>query len=959
MEFQTMFLDNVIEYIHTLHTDASTHVELELKLLLDDRIRKPYFLRKPSDVHNITNVKKAIMEIIDNVSHCGNSTISQTINFIETKTNGEGMFVKQLCYINGVQDKSAKNYYTKKQIIPSIYMVSTEGGCIPYKFSISRETVELSDVHNFDIIRFRLRHSITFTSDLIGWRLDLTFVKETRDTSLSTLKNIRDKLFTKNMSIQELSTDFKWDYPDKIELELEYIGDIKNFDISKIVQLKTALRSYKSDGFSTKKIRMNYNECICEIAHILKPKTLHKFKNGQFGLKQLGSNPVELNKKLYIADVLPNIHNFTVTEKIDGVRSMLIVYPIDKICYIINNKTADGVCIEKLYTYDPDGDNKVVCMIFDAEAIEVTDANCVVRTIYYVFDVIKYQTIDETIYVNTLPFTKRLEYVEALVKQSSKLLIGDSPFLYSKHFIKLSKNTYGTQLEEFYKNVSQLSYEIDGLILISNDNNYTETKNYKWKPKMTIDFVAKVCPDNMLGITPYTVKSGKTLYLLFCGIRSVEYKQLGIERFKDYDRLFANVCVNKYGKTKDSYIPIQFSPSSDPYAYLFWSDNNQLDNKVVELIYDVKLSEWELFKIRHDRTGDMKRKSYYGNYYKFAEYIWMNYKNPLSFDILCQKTHSKQYFKDISTEYVAMRKFNNFVKKQIIELNAKNTDLNWVIELASGKGQDLTKYTDCGFQNILLTDIDYDALTEIINRKYLYIADNTSRFRSKPNTEQNKQTCNNSRKTGYSKIHIKRLDLTNAHKINVSSIYESKFGVPSTGSQFVVCNLALHYIIPNKTKSQNFVNMLNKILAPGGIFIFTAFNGEKVFNLIADHADEHGVWNKYNDDEKLVFSIKKKYTGSTFTGTNQKIDVLLPFTNGEYYTENLINVDVLNNQLAKKKINLIACDSFDIYLKKFQSDKVHFYNKLSTNDKEYSSLYSFYVYHKQPLKKSSRVKQTN
>ena len=149
--------------------------------------------------------------------------------------------------------------------------------------------------------------------------------------------------------------------------------------------------------------------------------------------------------------------------------------------------------------------------------------------------------------------------------------------------------------------------------------------------------------------------------------------------------------------------------------------------------------------------------------------------------------------------------------------------------------------------------------------------------------------------------------------------------------------------------------MLNKILAPGGIFIFTAFNGEKVFNLLAEHADENGVWNKYNADAKLVFSIKKKYAGDLFTGSNQKIDVLLPFTNGEYYTENLINTNMLNSQLEKKKINLIAADSFDIYLKRFQVEKSHFYDRLDDLEKEYISLYHFYVYHKQPLKTSNRM----
>ena len=955
-----MILQNIVDYIHTLTSDESNHVELEVKLLLDQRIRAPYFLKKNVNDHNIDNIKTTVMRIMHNALSHGAVDMTQTINFIETKTSGNGMFVKQLCYINGVQDKAKKNYYTKKSIIPSIYIIPTDDTTndttekIPYKFSINMETVEATDVDNFDIIRFRLRYSIVFTSDLSDWRMDLTFVKETRDTSIAVLKTIRDGLFAKTVSVENLAGDFDWTYPDRIELEMEYIGDIKDFDISKIAQVKQILASDEKTK-STNKVVKTYQECICDIAQILKPKLLYKFKNGHFGLKQLGSNPIELNKKLYITDVKPIMNNFIVTEKIDGIRSMLIVYPMDNQCYIINNKNKDGVLVKELTSLT---DTNVLCMILDAESIDFTTDTGVVETRYYIFDVIKYQTTDKITHVHKLPFIQRLEYVERLVKESTNLLIDGVRFLHAKHFIKLNQETYGTQLKEFYEDISnqnQLPYEIDGLIMISKHDSYDKTKNYKWKPKMTIDFVAKKCPANMLGILPYVVKEDKTLYLLFCGIRSAEYKQLGVERFRSYDQIFNSVCVNQYGRTKDSYIPIQFSPSDNPYAYLFWSDNDDLDNKVVELIYDIESLEWNLFKIRHDRTSDMKRKTYYGNYFKFAEYIWMNYKNPLSLDILCQESTNQSYFREDSTEYVAMRKFNNFVKKQIIELNSKQVDLNWVIELASGKGQDLFKYTDCGFHNILLTDIDYDALTEVINRKYMYIANSVKQPRTKNYDRRSDQQYDKSTKSDYSKIHIKRLDLSDKYKTNVDAIYDSHFGVPSDGSQFVVCNLALHYIVPNKTKSQNFVNMLNKILAPGGIFIFTAFNGEKVFNLLAEHADENGVWNKYNADAKLVFSIKKKYAGDVFTGSNQKIDVLLPFTNGEYYTENLINTNMLNSQLEKKKINLIAADSFDIYLKRFQVEKSHFYDRLDDLEKEYISLYHFYVYHKQPLKTSNRM----
>ena len=256
-----MIMQNIVDYIHTLTSDESNHVELEVKLLLDQRIRAPYFLKKNVNDHNIDNIKTTVMRIMHNALSHGSVDMTQTINFIETKTSGNGMFVKQLCYTNGVQDKAKKNYYTKKSIIPSIYIIPTDDTTekIPYKFSINMETVEATDVDNFDIIRFRLRYSIVFTSD---WRMDLTFVKETRDTSIAVLKTIRDGLFAKTVSVENLAADFDWTYPDRIELEIEYIGDIADFDISKIAQVKQILASDEKTK-STNKVVKTYQLCNC------------------------------------------------------------------------------------------------------------------------------------------------------------------------------------------------------------------------------------------------------------------------------------------------------------------------------------------------------------------------------------------------------------------------------------------------------------------------------------------------------------------------------------------------------------------------------------------------------------------------------------------------------------------------------------------------------------------------
>jgi hypothetical protein len=923
-----MFLQNLLNHVNILkgHHTTGEHIELEIKILLDPRIKTPAFFKLDNNIHSaITTIQK----LVRNANQYGTADISQTINFI--KTEKTHMFVKQLFFNNGIQDKNKKQYYIKKSIVPPVYLISETLNQPSYKLSVNTETEHNSDINKFDIVRFRLRYSISFnTEELKDWKLELTLVKETTNQSLEQMKQIRDKLFATNITKDTFLEKADWNNVDRIELELEYINSNKPISIEHISNLDQLWQILNVN-------QRTYTDCICQIAQIIKPNILDKFKSGYFGLKQLGTNPVELTKKDYITNVLSNINNFILTEKIDGMRSMLIIYPQKGECHIINKQYNKVVCdplkfqssftndkvINQLISgefvnYNNNSECKDELIILDTEEYIVEN-----KTLYYVFDVIWYNKN-----VSNLPFAigseNRLEYIKKAVNQYD--------FLKSKHFIHLNDKDYSSQIQQFNDMLPTLPYENDGLIFISKDTNYTKTVNMKWKPinKMTIDFVAKVCPPFLLGINPYINKDGQTLYLLFVGTRSDEYHKLGIKKFKNYEKIFKNVQYN------DQYFPIQFSPSSDPYAYLFWSENSTLDGHIVEL---TRINNsWQLYKIRYDRKIDMDRKTYYGNYFKYAESIWMNYQNPLTLENLSSITQKNMgYFQeDDNLQYTYVRKFNNFVKSNLNQLynkkyttNTKNEGISWVIDLASGKGQDLLKYIEYKIHNILMIDIDNISLMEVINRKYKYI--NNVHINNKTN------------------IFIKQLDLSESFTKNVSAIHESRFGISTDGVPLIVCNFALHYLIPTKKKIQNFTGLLNKLLESGGIFIFTAFNGKKVFDLL--EKSDTGTWerrvNDSKNNDKLLYSIKKKYIGTDFTGINQKIDVLLPFSNGNYYTEYLINTELLVDELAKKKIILVAEDSFDIYLNKFKEFKPHFHKSLTNIDKEFISLYSFYIFHKQ------------
>ena len=102
--------------------------------------------------------------------------------------------------------------------------------------------------------------------------------------------------------------------------------------------------------------------------------------------------------------------------------------------------------------------------------------------------------------------------------------------LYHKNYVRLTSN-YGNEICNFYKEMTCITeYKIDGLIFISVGNSYIKTTQYKWKPVSTIDFIAKKCIPELLGIHPYISKECKTLYLLFSGISSYDYEKIGLKK---------------------------------------------------------------------------------------------------------------------------------------------------------------------------------------------------------------------------------------------------------------------------------------------------------------------------------------------------------------------------------------------------------------------------------------------
>lgn len=837
--------------------------------------------RRPTDLtvktYGPSDVKQIVEKLLSKYKK-NKQYIEQTINFIAKDK------IKQLVFINGEQDKNAMTHYTKNSLIKSTYLTSDFYPA--YKFSISKETpIEPFEVKLAELARIKLRYSI----EIDIWRLDITLIKQINSlANMAELVSFRQKILIK-INVKDFLTEAPWQYIDHVEFELECIKQ-KDFTLE---SLKLADVIFE-DVVNTKPFNSNsYQEKIHAVAKWIKPHMEKQFAHN-LGMKSLGNQVIELDKNKYLKEVT-NIVDYYITDKVDGKRA--IVYVDDKI-YVITDTIA---------VYDRK-DNSDEVFIIDAE-LYTSEAEF---PLLYVFDVMVYES-------NSLinePFHKRLEYFDDVAKRFQLKL---------KPFIKLTNN-YRKEIRDFKQKQKSAEYETDGIILTPHDGTYNNMKVYKYKPidKLSIDFLIKKCPERLLG-TYIPKHEGFNTYLLFCGIAKNAFLKLKMRLVKHYEMLFQSIDPNNVPQ----YFPIQFEPSDNTKAFVYYDSSDiDLDNQVGEFvrttesinagiakptIVDVP-NHFTLMRLRTDRLIEVQRGNYFGNNYRIAENTWFSYYDPLVIEDIDEKSAGYFAVHDNPLQK-ASRSFNSYVKAQTLK-NYK--DINVICDLASGKGQDLFRYAMNGIQKLYGAEIDPVAVSEFIQRKHEFSSE---------------------RQKGSMSINICLADLINDANTNFKKFVN--MGMPSDGFKLAICNFAFHYFLGSVGSLRNVLSLLDKIIAPGGRFIFTAFDGAKIVKLLNANA---GNWTNKVGNE-IQYSIKSENKVTLLAELGQKIDVWLPFSLN-YYGEYLVNLEYLSLEFSKKGFQLEINESFSEYLDAFAKDNPRVSAELTVEDKKYVSLYHTYVFYK-------------
>jgi mRNA (guanine-N7-)-methyltransferase len=291
---------------------------------------------------------------------------------------------------------------------------------------------------------------------------------------------------------------------------------------------------------------------------------------------------------------------------------------------------------------------------------------------------------------------------------------------------------------------------------------------------------------------------------------------------------------------------------------------------------------------------------------------WDSIIKPITQDMIRGK-EAVPFFVDKAekkTNIKTMRKFHNSIKKYSYDKYANNVD--WLLEIAGGRLGDLHKWINASVSNVVVTDIDREAL-QIGRERY-------DSLTSKPKT--------------------KVYELVANAKEDLKSILKTE--KLAKDYNVVACQFGIHFFFENEKTLDQFIENVDNNLASKGYFIATALDGKQVFDLIEKNRMSTGQTLDLNTSGgNTVFSVKKLYNGKKFLGIGGEIAVYVESIGG-VRNEYLVDFTILKNKFKKKGYKIVECTSFDKFYKGFLENNI----EMTEVEKKYSFMNNLFVVQK-------------
>ena len=859
------------------------------------------------------------------------------------------IYRRDITFKDGIKGK--EEYMTKETLLMPFKVQTNKG--LTYTISLASETITNKSMSMDEGSIIRIKSRISFPLKIISsedssvqllWRIDLTVVRQvTGNEAKTNLIKIKDqmfkkstkKTFLKDLDINSTNENFTNQNNNSLvkfrfEVEAEFIpsanDNLRPADVLAVADqiLKIANPEYIKES-------LIQNEIFKLAQYIIKaPGYLMQFQQNS-SLKRLLPQVVAITRTDYKNIYPPK--NLYITDKADGKRAISIIR--DGKAIILTNYLIEGLVLNNDAKYKLD-------TILDGEYIVNEETQ--IGT-FYAFDAIVINGIN----ISNEGFENRVTYLDDACVLLSDLGIPAE----SKPFTQILQTSVD-ELKSLITNVyeKERPYNKDGLIFIEPGKSYVDTKTYKWKSAHdnTIDFLIKRVPTTVLGKHPFIEKKDHKMYFLFVGINNEMFESLALQWCPGYAQIFQKSISggsNNNGNTQRNYFPIQFSPSDVPLAYIYQHPDNSLftdiDGKIVEAKCPgnciaaggkSQFVDWEIVKIREDRSRDLLTNRYYGNDYYFAELIWANYIDDFPINNLWEGISNDYFMSEKSGIYRAQVGFISFIKTERI-----NTleHANWVVDIGIGKGQDLGRYLNAGIQNLIAIDQDKSALSELIRRKYSHAKTDKTRIKSKM------EKYHKESKKKAMAIYVLVSDI-NQDPIDELLTKFNNLGMEL--SDAVVCNLAIHYFMSTTESAHKFVDLVSKIVKVGGHVCITCMFGEAIHALFKKEKISEGEMYQVHETGVLKYSIKRMYSSTKLESVGQKIGIMLPFSMGEYYEEYLVNTKELIEMFKLKGFSCNVHETMNKSLPRFQSRNGSVYSILTEDDKFYLSLYGELVFTK-------------
>jgi SAM-dependent methyltransferase len=893
--------------------------DLELELRIPNMSREVFntLYQKLTEVKHVGKIEQSIMAI--------------------AQQKGELRTVKrmEMYFNNGVRMKERDKYIEKTTI--DRY---PKGKPVEYIVKLAKEK-QISGINPTEIseYRLRLRSSLVINDpeypEFANWRFDFTFTKmlskKDNANDIQRLPEIRDEFFRTGKRIDvnsfmefepsgagiEYELEIEWVPDDAIRRSMmgkaATTGKIKSL-VDNIEQLVPVAMGLVDPTYYE---QLGYHQVLLETVEKMLPKREALDYKNRKTLKNFVNRPKSFTKSEWETDIAPEIDKYFVSDKADGERAFLVMgsefggNADNPNCLLI---TADRVI--RLVDVVASSDYQKQLTVCDVEIMDLHEGS---HGDIYLFDVLIYKGKD----ISGDGLEKRETHLD-FISQA----LGEK--VHKKILQRLDAREYRDKIRKIWSRKDR-KYDIDGLIFTQADAPYRSMNTWKWKPaeELTIDFLVMRVPTNLVGIKPNAPPAGHTAFWLFSGVYARDLSGLGIELLKGWNDVFtAKEFPNLFSGTS-SIKPVQFTVPSDPYAYVYHHPDVGSDVSADALHGHVGEFKWidgafALKTMRPDKDVEVKNGTSYGNAYKVAFDTFMVIKNPVTIEDLTRGVAGagagvgaeQQYFQNQKQEmYKPAVKFNNFVVAQLLRMCE---DADWIVDLAAGRGSHLFVYNGFGVKNGLFVDSDKNAIEELTKRTEMFGDRKLYLFAQRPHKNM--------------KVYTKVVDLSDSAKQVLTGIREGSM-LPAHGANVVVSTFAIHYFVGRANgpgSINNLVDIVDDLLKPGGIFIFTCFSGSRVRELLGSddrwEREEGGI---------VKYSIKRARSSAN------RISVLHPFSAGAYYDEYLVDVDEVVGVFEKRGFAIMQNGSFSDWLKKFQQFNAHVFDDMSEDDRTYTGLYQY------------------